>query len=103
MLSTDPLWPRAGSWPAPDGRADVALVGIPTWRTSLSATQAHATPASVRAALRRYSLETTLRIVDAGDAVDPDGTDAAAFVNSIDAALVVALGGDNSATVPVAT
>jgi formiminoglutamase len=80
----------------------VALVGIPTFSTSLSPTQAHLTPAAARDALRRYSLETALRIVDAGDAADPDGTDAAAFVHAIDAALVIALGGDNSATVPVA-
>jgi arginase family enzyme len=102
MLSHDPLWPRAGDWPAPSGRADVALVGIPTFRTSLSATQANLTPAAVREALRRYSFESALSIVDAGDAPDPDGTDAAPFVAAIDAALVVALGGGNSATVPVA-
>lgn len=97
MLSHDPLWPRAGDWPAPSGRADVALVGIPVSATSLSPSQAHLTPAAVREALRRYSFETGLRIVDAGD------TDAAAAVAAIDAALVIALGGDNSATVPVAT
>ena len=71
MLSHDPLWPRAGDWPAPSGRADVALVGIPTFRTSLSPTQANLTPAAVREALRRYSFETRLSIVDAGDAPTP--------------------------------
>ena len=103
-LSHDPLWPRAGDWPAPVARerADIALVGIPTHTRSLSPTSAHLTPAAVRDALRRYSLETGLRIVDAGDAVDPDGTDAAEFVAGIDADLLIALGGDNSATVPVA-
>jgi formiminoglutamase len=102
-LSHDPLWPRAGGWPAPSGRADVALVGIPTSRLSLSPTSAHLTPAAVREALRRFSLDALLTIVDAGDALDPDGTDAADFVRAIDAGLVIALGGDNSATVPVAT
>jgi arginase family enzyme len=97
MLSHDPLWPRAGDWPAASGHADIALLGVPTSATSLSPTQAHLTPAAVREALRRYSFETALRIVDAGD------TDAAAAVAAIDAALVIALGGDNSATVPVAT
>lgn len=97
MLSHDPLWPRAGDWPAASGHADIALVGVPVSALSLSPTQAHLTPAAVREALRRYSLETALRIVDAGD------TDAAADVAAIDAALVIALGGDNSATVPVAT
>ena len=103
MLSHDPLWPRAGDWPLPGGRADVALAGIPTHLTSLSPTDAHLTPAAVREALRRYSLETALTIVDAGDALDPDTVDAAAWVSRIDTALLVALGGDNSATVPVAT
>lgn len=105
-LPHDPLWPRAGDWPAPQpgDAADVALVGIPTWRTSLSPTNAHATPAAVRDALRRYSLETALRVVDCGDVPDPDGEPAVAeaFVAAIDAPLVIAIGGDNAATVPVA-
>lgn len=59
-LSHDPLWPRAGDWPAfdglaPSGRADLVLLGVPAWRTSLSPTNAHATPAAIREALRRYS------------------------------------------------
>jgi formiminoglutamase len=106
-LPHDPLWPRAGDWPAAVSgqRADIALVGIPTHTRSLSPTQAHLTPAAVREALRRYSFEAVgeLRLVDAGDAVDPDQDVAAAtaFVASIEAGLLVALGGDNSATVPV--
>lgn len=55
-LPHDPSWPRAGDWPGPTGDAvDVALLGVPAWRTSLSPTGAHATPAAVRAALRRFS------------------------------------------------
>lgn len=55
-LPHDPSWPRAGDWPGPTGDAvNVALLGVPAWRTSLSPTGAHATPAAVRAALRRYS------------------------------------------------
>ncbi len=104
MLPHDPLWPRAGDWPAPvDGeRADVAIVGIPTHLRSLSPTNAHLTPAAVREALRRYSTDSELRVVDCGDAPDPDTVDATAFVSAIDARVVIALGGDNSATVPVA-
>lgn len=104
MLQNDPLWPRAGDWPAPSPgeRADVALIGIPTWRTSLSPTNAHSTPAAVREALRRYSSGGALRIVDAGDAPDPDVIDASALVAALDARLLIALGGDNAATVPVA-
>lgn len=103
-LPHDPLWPRAGNWPAPvpGVRADVALVGVPTHTRSLSATQAHLTPQAVREALRRYSLETSLTIVDAGDAPDPDTHDPSGWIATLDARLVIALGGDNSATVPVA-
>jgi len=104
-LPHDPLWPRAGSWPAavPGERADIALAGIPTHSRSLSPTQAHLTPAAVREALRRYSLDTAgLRVVDAGDVLDPDAVDATPWIAAIDARLVIALGGDNSATVPVA-
>lgn len=130
-LSHDPLWPRAGDWPAfeamPAGvRADVALLGVPAFRTSLSPTNAHATPAAVRAALRRYSpalvpdrsrgidvgLErpagdvdlAELGLVDAGDVDEPDGDAGEARTRArvaevIDRArTLVALGGDNSAT-----
>jgi len=95
-LPHDPRWPRAGDWPAPSGHADVALVGVPTHATSLSATSAQLTPAAVRDALRRYSIQSSLSIVDAGDTID------AAELGGIDTGLLVALGGDNSATVPVA-
>jgi formiminoglutamase len=115
-LSVDPRWPRAGDWPAPtgdpsrDGEIDLALVGLPTFSTSLSATGANETPAAVRAALRYYSEFTdrqlTLRFADFGDAGDPDRNEdaATAFVARAAAAsrLVVALGGDNAATVPAA-
>ncbi|GAB3089323.1 arginase family protein [Isoptericola nanjingensis] len=121
-LPHDPLWPRAGSWPAPSpgAPADLALIGVPTWRTSLSTTGAHATPAAVRAALRRYS-PALIRgadgapvdlgepaVVDHGDVDEPDGPDgearARAAVRSAlaGARAVVALGGDNALTVPVA-
>lgn len=103
MLPYDALWPRAGDWPAPVGHSDAVLVGIPTHLRSLSPTQAHLTPAAVREALRRYSYESALAVADAGDAVDPDSVDATAFIAALDASLVIALGGDNSATVPVAT
>jgi formiminoglutamase len=96
-LPHDPLWPRAGDWPAaPAGRADLAIVGVPTHESSLSPTSAHLTPAAVREALHRYSFESDLSIIDAGDTLDPDE------LGRIGATLLVALGGDNSATVPVA-
>lgn len=112
-LHIDPHWPRAGDWPAPEPvpeLVDVALLGIPTFSTSLSATRANETPAAVRAALRYYSEFTDrplgLAFTDFGDAANPDGDEDAAkdLVARAAAAsrLVVALGGDNAATVPVA-
>ena len=115
-LSHDPLWPRAGGWPDADGEVDAALLGVPAWRTSLSPTGAHATPAAVREALARYSptlmgpppvdLNEVLRIADAGDIAEPDGDDGIAAVVArvweLAPAFVIALGGDNSVTYPVA-
>ncbi|MCW2165684.1 formiminoglutamase [Microbacterium hydrothermale] len=116
-LSVDPLWPRAGDWPPPTGTVDAVLLGVPAWRTSLSPTGAGETPAAVRAALRRFSptligppaldLTEVLRVADAGDVNEPDGRDGEgrvrAAVTALSAArLVIALGGDNSATYAVA-
>ncbi len=116
VLSHDPLWPRAGDWPAwtSGSRADAVLVGIPTWRTALSPGQAHTTPAAIRDALRYYSADalarsdgSTLTVLDAGDVPEPDGageTAATARVAELaaGASLVIVLGGDNAATVPAA-
>ena len=119
-LSVDELWPRAGGWDAFDStqQTDAVLLGVPTWRSSLSPTGAYATPAAIRAALRRYSatlmgppvvdLNDALRIADAGDISEPDGdagiAATAARVAELTAteAFVIALGGDNSLTYPVA-
>ncbi|MFB6610900.1 arginase family protein [Agromyces sp. NPDC056379] len=126
-LPNDPLWPRAGDWPPLDAlgageRADLALLGVPAFATSLSPTGAHATPAAIRAALRRYSPTLMadrghrgdagslddLVFADAGDVTEPDGPEGEARVRSAVAAAsaragtVVALGGDNSLTSSVA-
>lgn len=115
-LPQDPLWPRAGDWPVADdtdGELDAVLVGLGTHATSLSPTAAHATPAAVRDALRRYSPHADgasrldgLRVADGGDALDPDADEDAAVALVARAAararLVIAVGGDNAATVPAA-
>ena len=129
-LSHDPLWPRAGDWPAladldPGASVDLVLLGVPAWRTSLSPTNAHATPAAIREALRRYSPALMpnrsvgggggeardlgeLFFADAGDIPEPDGPDGeASTIATVAAALeraglLVALGGDNSVTVATA-
>jgi formiminoglutamase len=116
-LSFDPAWPRAGSWlrresadHAGDASLDLSLLGIPAFRTSLSPTGAHATPAAVRDALLRYSTHAhgldldSLVAADLGDVQEPDGRDgeqrviAAVADAASRARLVVALGGDNSVT-----
>lgn len=118
-LSHDPLWPRAGAWPALDSVPEgdsvaLSLLGIPTCRTSLSPTGAAATPDAVRRALRRYSAFVpgldveALPMADAGTVVDPDGPQGerraiAAMRAAVSRSTVtVAVGGDNALTVPAA-
>lgn len=118
-LPIDPLWPRAAHWfvPAEEPVAtacDLGLLGVPAFRTSITPTGAHATPAAVRSALRRYSTYSAshgvdvgqLTAVDFGDADDPDGPNGAANVyhavtRASGARLLIAVGGDNSITYPV--
>ena len=50
----DELWPRASAWlrsAEPGRNYDLGLMGIPAHLTSISATDAHTTPAAIRAAL----------------------------------------------------
>lgn len=122
----DPNWPRASAWiqacteehawpsrrsPRP---AQMALLGVPAHRTSISPTRADTTPAAIRAALGRFSTYAVsaevdlaeLMLVDLGDQSDPDTP--AGERDTIDAvrlfprAPVLALGGDNSITFAVA-
>lgn len=117
-LPSDARWPRAGHlFSASDETgADLTLIGVPAWRTSISPTGAHATPAAVRAALLRYSTYSaehgidlaTMRLVDAGDIEEPDGPAGEKRVMTRLAhaqpnlGFLVALGGDNSITYSVA-
>lgn len=120
-LPTDPLWPRAGQWITPVSRlprvrvADLALLGVPTYRTSITPTSAQTTPDAIRDALLRYSTWSATRQVDVaelfaadlGDVAEPDG--AAGEARTIKAVFdaihrchfLVALGGDNSLTYSV--
>ena len=117
-LPADPRWPRAGDLFVSSSEliADLTLVGVPAWRTSISPTGANATPEAVREALLRYSTYSTeheidlasLRLVDAGDIEDPDGPAGEKRVITRLAnsrqhhGFLVALGGDNSITYSVA-
>lgn len=118
-LPDDPLWPRAAAWLAPDSGArpggELALLGVPAFRSSITPTGAHATPAAVRDALARYSTFSastgvdvaSLRAIDLGDVADPDGPEGEARVSAAAAdagsrfPLLVAIGGDNSITFPL--
>jgi formiminoglutamase len=120
-LPTDPLWPRAAHWispaddAAPTGVVDFGLLGVGTYRTSITPTKAHATPGAIRDALMRYSTYSashdidvaTLVASDFGDVAEPDGPDGeirvAAAVDRVASRchFLVALGGDNSLTYSV--
>lgn len=118
-LPDDPLWPRAAAWLRPAGdtppEGDLALLGVPAYRSSITPTGANATPTAVRDALLHYSTYsastgtdiTTLRAFDLGDVTDPDGPDGEARVSAIAESaaerfsLLLALGGDNSITFPL--
>jgi formiminoglutamase len=116
----DPRWPRAADWlaagPGPGRDPDLAVLGVPTFATSISPTGAHKTPQAVRRALAKLSTWCATRHVDladlaawdAGDVEDPDAevegefrVRARAQTAAAKAHLVVALGGDNSLTYPV--
>jgi formiminoglutamase len=116
-VARDANWLRASEWLAagPGNRpVDLAFLGVPAWRTSLSPTQAHRTPGAVRAALHHYStfaassdvdLAATVAARDLGDVEDPDsdeGRTTRAVRDAVaDARLLVACGGDNSITYAV--
>lgn len=115
-MTQDPKWQHARTLLRDDvrsGRLAAALVGIPTYSSSLTPRSASSTPASVRAALERYAtfswldeidLADVLDVVDYGDVPEPDGVDGRARVrerlDKVDprCGVLIALGGDNSMT-----
>ncbi len=115
-LSHDPNWPRAGAWHTPTGDVDFGIIGVPTYSTSITPGSAHLTPAAVRDAIPRYSevflaegeIHTAARLArhDFGDVNKPDADEKGAIRAIAEAVsrtrLLVALGGDNALTVPVA-
>ena len=117
-LPTDRLWPRANSlFKANQRQADLALVGVPAHKSSISPTSAHLTPKAIRAALEKYSTYAGskdidlrgLNFTDLGDITNPDGAEGKKRVNKkLNGVLenyqtVIALGGDNSITFSVAS
>jgi len=117
-LPHDPKWKRANTlFASPDQSADIALVGVPAHKGSISPTNADQTPDAIRSALARYSTYSTSQgvdlsgqsFIDLGNIDSPDGPEGVArvgaFVTGLLAKhkLVIALGGDNSITYSVAS
>jgi formiminoglutamase len=117
-LPHDPKWKRANAlFESPDQLADIALVGVPAHKSSISPTNADQTPDAIRGALARYSTYSTSQgidlsgqsFIDLGNIDSPDGPEGfarvSAFVGGLLAKhkLVIALGGDNSITYSVAS
>ena len=116
MNKEDTLWPRASAWlsEATQEPCDLGVFGVPAHLTSISPTGANQTPQAIRAALTRYSLNSSagdinsLTAFDFGDVAEPDSPEGElrtkAITNQVlaQAKLAVALGGDNSVTYAVA-
>ncbi|HVU61107.1 MAG TPA: arginase family protein [Mycobacteriales bacterium] len=117
--TSDHRWPSAAEWLAagPGARpVDLAVIGIPTFATSVPNTGAHATPAAVRRALdqlttwspsRGVDLSQLIAPWDRGDVDDPDvrvegewRVRTAVETAAAKARLLVVIGGDNSLTYP---
>ncbi len=112
VLPHDPLWPRASSLFSVDSprECDLALIGVPASKTSISPSGAHTTPAAIRSTLSRYSLAhadarvdlTKVHIHDAGDVTSSDADEGKCIqeISQIAATAksFIALGGDNSIT-----
>lgn len=117
-MFNDRLWPRANSLFKPNLKAsDIALIGVPAHKSSISPTSAHLTPKAIRTALARYSTYAGsknidlrgIKFTDLGDITNPDGQDGKKRVaKKLENVLenhktLIALGGDNSITFSVAS
>lgn len=114
----DPHWPRASTWLArSDADPALVVVGVPSSRASISASEAWRAPGAVRAALARFSTfhgerDVELRDLSVADAGDWDVTplDPHEMIERVDGLargldpgrVHVFLGGDNAITRPLA-
>jgi len=115
-VARDPKWRSGRSLLRADLRADrlsAALIGIPTFASSITPRSEVSTPAAIRAALERFAtfswkddldLAELVDVVDYGDVPDPDGAAGGVRVRQhlerVDprCGLLIALGGDNAMT-----
>ena len=117
-LAKDGLWQRANTLFKPNlKQADIALLGFPVHKSSLTPNSCHLAPKAIRSALARYSTYSAssdidlreLKITDLGDITGADSNNGkkviAKKVNGLldKYGLLIALGGDNSITYTVAS
>ena len=116
-LAKDGLWQRANTLFKPNlKQADIALLGFPVHKSSITPNSCHLAPKAIRSALARYSTYSAsndvdlreLKITDLGDVTGADSSNGkkviAKKVNGLldRYGLLIALGGDNSITYTVA-
>jgi formiminoglutamase len=116
-LAKDGLWQRANTLFKPNlKQADIALLGFPVHKSSITPNSCHLAPKAIRSALARYSTYSAsnevdlreLKITDLGDVTGADSVSGkkviAKKVNGLldKYGLLIALGGDNSITYTVA-
>ena len=117
-LAKDGLWQRANTLFKPNlKQADIALLGFPVHKSSITPNSCHLAPKAIRSALARYSTYSAstdidlreLKITDLGDVTGADSSNGkkviAKKVNGLldKYGLLIALGGDNSITFTVAS
>ena len=117
-LAKDGLWQRANTLFKPNlKQADIALLGFPVHKSSITPNSCHLAPKAIRSALARYSTYSAssdvdlrdLKITDLGDVSGADSYNGkkviAKKVNGLldKYGLLIALGGDNSITYTVAS
>ena len=117
-LAKDGLWQRANTLFKPNlKQADIALLGFPVHKSSITPNSCHLAPKAIRSALARYSTYSAssdvdlrdLKITDLGDVTGADSYNGkkviAKKVNGLldKYGLLIALGGDNSITYTVAS
>ena len=117
-LAKDGLWQRANTLFKPNlKQADIALLGFPVHKSSITPNSCHLAPKAIRSALARYSTYSAsndvdlreLKITDLGDVSGADSNNGkkviAKKVNGLldKYGLLIALGGDNSITYTVAS
>ena len=115
-LAKDGLWQRANTLFKPNlKQADIALLGFPVHKSSITPNSCHLAPKAIRSALARYSTYSAssdvdlrdLKITDLGDVAGADSSNGkkviAKKVNGLldRYGLLIALGGDNSITYTV--